>query len=52
MVFFLLKKKKIWFLQVWDRIKTCPTSLSNARALKLPYHKPLRLKRKRNRAQS
>lgn len=54
MVFFLFKKKKkkAWFLQVWDRIKTCPTSLSNARALKLPYHKLWGLKRKRNRAQS
>lgn len=48
----LKKKKKAWFLQVWDRIKTCPTSLSNARALKLPYHKLWGLKRKRNRAQS
>lgn len=45
-------KKKSCFLQVWDRIKTCPTSLSNARVLKLLYHKTLGLKRKQNRAQS
>lgn len=33
-------------------MKTCPTSLSNAKALKCPYCKPLGLKRKQNREQS
>lgn len=33
-------------------MKTCPTSLSNAKALKRPYCKPLGLKRKQNREQS
>lgn len=52
-VLFLFKKKrKPGFYKSEIGEKTCPTSLSNTKALKLPYHKPLGLKRKRNKTQS